>query len=160
MIDLAFHTDFYTDNDIEGLFRVGKDLSFVQKENGYDSKTNIIPPDLSKTLSFVLDKSVTVLKNKSGFFRKPYNCKIQSEAFSSINEWCFFVCFEKTTFNLYRHKSGATNIMQNREPNFNYLPDWDYYMNILLEPNQGVFFRPWMYYSLENGLIQYFKINI
>jgi len=36
--------------------------------------------------------------------------------------------------------------------------EWDIYTNILLEPNQGVIFRPWLFHSIENGLVQYYRL--
>ena len=86
------------------------------------------------------------------------NCIIHFEAFDSLNEWCFVVALERTTFNLYHHVSGAKSALDGYKFNYRNLFEWDYDVNILLQPNQGIFFRPWLFHSLENGIIQYYKI--
>jgi len=36
--------------------------------------------------------------------------------------------------------------------------EWDVCVNIRLEANQGVIFRPWLFHSIEDGLVQYYRL--
>jgi len=36
--------------------------------------------------------------------------------------------------------------------------EWDVCVNIRLEQNQGVIFRPWLFHSVEDGIVQYYRL--
>ena len=159
ILKLIHADNFFIKEEVEKLKNVVDSLTFVDKEYGLEiDHFNLLTPGIDKTFSDVLNQKLTIDEEKSGIFRKPMNCIIHFEAFDSLNEWCFVVALERTTFNLYHHVSGAKSALDGYKFNYRNLFEWDYDVNILLQPNQGIFFRPWLFHSLENGIIQYYKI--
>ena len=53
----------------------------------------------------------------------------------------------------------SMNISKSIFVNYQDFRDWDYHTNILLEPNEGVIFRPWLFHSLEEGLVQVYRLK-
>lgn len=159
------HADnFFMEDHIKKLNLISQSLSFVEKEYGLEVEHfNLTFPDLDPIFSKLVGEEVTVDDERSGIFRKPTNCLIHFESFETMNEWCFIVALEKTTFNLFNHleKFGVVNArsaLDGYRWNYRNMFEWDIYTNILLEPNQGVIFRPWLFHSLENGLVQYYRL--
>jgi hypothetical protein len=37
--------------------------------------------------------------------------------------------------------------------------EWDLKTNYLLDPGQGILFRPWLFHSFDTGLIQMFRLR-
>jgi hypothetical protein len=128
---------------------------------------NVIFPGIEDVFSRMLGEKITLDKKRSGIFRKPIRL-IHFEDFESLNEWCFVIALQKTTFNIYHHvkdirhhgygEVDSRNALEGYEHNYKNLFEWDVVTNVILEPNQGVFFRPWCFHSLENGLIQYYRL--
>lgn len=159
------HADnFFLDGESEKLLAIGQHLPYVEKEYGLEvDQFNLTFPELDPIFSRLVGEEVTVDEERSGIFRRPMNCRIHFESFKSLNEWCFIIALEKTTFNLYNHLESfgvvnARSALDGYQWNYNNLFEWDYYTNILLEPNQGVIFRPWLFHSLENGIVQYYRL--
>lgn len=154
------HADnFFRPEAIASLVSISRGLTFVDKEYGKEVENfNLVFPDLDDMFSKLVGESVTVDDDRSGVFRRPDNCLIHFEGFDSTDEWCFIVALENTTFNLYHHLSGAESALDGYHFNYRNLFEWDYDVNILLKPNQGVIFRPWLFHSVENGLVQYYRL--
>jgi hypothetical protein len=77
-----------------------------------------------------------------------------------MQEWIFILALEPTTFNLYHHLSGAKTALDEYKFDYNNLFDWDIHTNILLEPNQGIIFRPWLFHSLTHQrLVQLYRLK-
>jgi hypothetical protein len=165
MVKLIHADGFFAPGDAEKYARVVDGLPFVNKPYGQEiDNFNMIFRGIEPVLSRVLGERVIVDHKKSGVFRRPIDC-IHFEEFDSLDEWCFIVALERSTFNLYHHlRDGQYGQVDSRSAldgwqyNYRNLFEWDYHTNILLEPNQGIFFRPWMFHSLENGLIQYYRL--
>lgn len=159
MIKLIHADKFYKDEDAQKLYNIISHLPFVEKEYGLEvDNFNLTFPDLSDVFSEHLGQPVIVDEERSGIFRKPMNCVIHFESFDSPDEWCFLIALEPTTFNTYHHLSGAENALEGYKFNYRNLFEWDYDVNIQLKPNQGVFFRPWIFHSIENGIVQYYRL--
>jgi hypothetical protein len=143
---------------------ISKSLPFIDKEYGLEvDQFNLTFPGLDPIFSKLVGEEVTVDDERSGIFRKPTNCLIHFESFDTLNEWCFIIALERTTFNLYNHLESfgvvnARSALDGYRWNYRNMFEWDYYTNILLEPNQGVIFRPWLFHSIENGLVQYYRL--
>jgi len=161
------HADgFYKEQEATSCFHVVRNLQYVEREYGLEIPDfQLIFPNLEPVFSRMLGEEVQIDQEKSGVFRKPIRC-IHFESFENLNEWCFVIALQPTTFNIYYHlKPGggyrefdAKTALDGHR--FNYLNyfEWDYVTNILLESNQGIFFRPWIFHSMEDGIIQYFKL--
>lgn len=159
------HADnFFMKEEVERLLTIGQHLPYVEKEYGLEvDQFNLTFPGLDPIFSKLVGEEVMVDEERSGIFRKPTNCLIHFESFNSFDEWCFIIALERTTFNLYNHleKFGVVNArsaLDGYKWNYRNMFEWDYYTNILLEPNQGVIFRPWLFHSLENGIVQYYRL--
>ncbi len=165
MIKLIHADDFFKPEEVNNLVNVAYGLKekFVEKEYGYELEHfNLTFPNLDEMFSKIVNESVMVDEERSGIFRRPMNC-VHFESFDSLNEWCFIIALERTTFNLYHHlesfgKVNSKSALEGYQFNYRNLMEWDYYTNIRLEPNQGVIFRPWLFHSLEDGLVQYYRL--
>ncbi len=160
MIKLLQADNFFSDEDASKLYHVVNNLPFVEKEHGEEIENfNLVIPNLDSTFSKLLAEEVKVDEENSGIFRRP-NLNIHFESFDSLSDWIFIVALESTTFNLLYHvKSKAKSALEEYRLNYRNFIEWDYYTNILLEPNQGLIFRPWLFHSLQNGIIQVYKLR-
>lgn len=160
MVKVIHADNFLPAEDVDKLFAIATSLKFEQGEYGQEVKNfNLVQPGMEPVFSRVLGETVCVDEETSGVFRRTMNC-IHFEGFDSLNEWCFIVALENhVSFNIYKHKSGADSALVNHRFNYRNLFEWDYYCNFELNKNQGVFFRPWLFHSINNGVVQYYKLK-
>ncbi len=169
MVKLIHADGFFPPGDAEKYSAVVQGLNFVEKEYGYELENfNMILPNIEPILSKVLGERISVDGARSGIFRKPISNLVHFESFDSLNEWCFIVALEKTTLNLHYHLStpgdgevsgaDAWSALDGYKFNYRNIFEWNIHTNIVLRPNQGVFFRPWVFHSLEDGLVQYYRL--
>lgn len=156
----VLHTDNYFAKDtVQQLYNIAINSNFVEHEHGKQIPNfNLIQPGIEDVLSTVVGESLIVDEENSGIFRIP-KLNIHFEGFDSPDEWCFAIALEKCTFNVYHHLSGAKNALEEYRFNYQNLLEWDYHTNILLEPNQGIFFRPWIFHSFNGGLIHQYRLK-
>jgi hypothetical protein len=164
MVKMIHADEFFPAGDTERCVAVVKDVPFSEKSYGYELENfNMVLSGVEPVLSRVLGERVIVEHKRSGIFRKPFNNIIHFEDFNSLNEWCFIVALEPNTLNLYHHKDQQGNIdaktaLDNWNFNYRNLFEWDLHTNVLLEANQGVFIRPWVFHSLDSNLVQYYRL--
>jgi len=133
-------------------------LSYKQFEFGKEIEDfNLVPAGSDELFSNILGKTIKI-DPESGIFRIP-DFFIHFESFTSSNDWLFVVALESSTFNIYEHQSGAKTALDGYKFNYQNLFEWDLTVNHLLEPGQGIFFRPWLFHSFDKGLIQMFRLN-
>jgi hypothetical protein len=170
MVQLIHANGFFPNNDAENLKNLSDGLQFVESSHGMEVQNfNLIFPDSELIFHKVLGERVIVDTKKSGVLRKPNNNLIHFEEFETTDEWCFIVALEKTTVNFWYHIDPTQSLGELGEPNaktvfdgykFNYrnLFEWKIHTNIILETNQCLFYRPWVFTSLESGVIQYYRL--
>lgn len=170
MVKLIHADDFFPEEDVGNLRNAVADLNFVQKPYGREiDNFNLIYPDIEIIFKNVLGERVIVDPYRSGVIRKPYNNAIHFEHFNSPDEWCFLVALERTTINLWHHidpdgkmgeleKATTTDARMGVDYDYKNLFEWKIHTNILLEPNQALFIRPWLFHSLESGMVQYYRL--
>jgi len=160
LIKLLQADNFFNESDVAKLYNIANNLPFIEKEYGHEiDNFNFVIPGLDPIFSKLLGEEVTVDEDKSGIFRRPM-FGIHFESFESPNDWIFIIALEKTTFNLYHHLSGAQSALDGYHFNYKNFFEWDYHTNILLEPNQGIIFRPWLFHSMnDQGLIQVYRLK-
>lgn len=154
--------DFYTVEEGIMLSKVILPLlQYQENDFGQDLQNfNMVPPDANEIFSKVLNTNIAVDIDKSGVFRIPNASGfIHFEEFESNKDWLFVVAIDNTTFNVFEHKSGAKNAMEGYQFAYRNLFEWNLKTNIILEPGQGIFFRPWLFHSFTSGLIQIFKLK-
>jgi len=164
------HADgFFPENEAENCCAVVRSLNFVDKPYGKElERFSLILPGMDPIFSKMLGEEVVIDESRSGIFRKPLNLIVRFEDFRSLNEWCFVVALEKTSFNIYQHvkdirynenlEIDAKTVLDGHEFNYRNFFEWDIVTSVILEPNQGIFFRPWCFHSFEDGLIQYYRL--
>lgn len=163
------HADgFFKPGECEAMANTVRDLRFVDKPYGKEMENfSIVLPGIAPIFSKMLGEEVEVVEAESGIFRKPLDTVIHYEHFDSLDEWCFVVALEHNTLNFFHHlKRGgqygeidAKTVLDGHQFNYRNMFEWHLHSNILLEPNQGVFFRPWLFHSLQDGLVQYYRLK-
>lgn len=151
---------FYPEEKAKNIALVANALNFVETEYGKEILNfNMVPGDADELFSSVLNKPVTVIKENSGVFRIP-SLFIHFESFDSQCDWLFVVALEQSTFNVFEHQSGAVTALDGyKDFSYRNLFEWDLMVNYILKPGQGVFFRPWLFHSFDQGLIQTFRLR-
>jgi hypothetical protein len=166
VVKLIHADNFFPGDDANRLLMISRNLNFVEKQYGLEiDNFNLVFPGLDPVFSKVVGEEITVDEPRSGIFRRPMNCIIHFEEFDSLDEWCFIIALEPTTFNLYNHledgpmsKVNARSALDGYKFNYRNLFEWDVCVNIRLEQNQGVIFRPWLFHSIEDGIVQYYRL--
>ena len=149
---------FYTIEQATTLVAATFNLQYTPNEFGSQvDNFNMLAPDFSETISAIIGADL-VADEDSGVFRLPQNF-IHFEGFDSTNEWVFVVALQQSTFNVFEHKSGAVTALQGHAHNYRDLFEWDLKINYVLEPGQGVLFRPWLFHSFNSGQIQVFRLR-
>lgn len=158
---------FFKPGESEAMASVVRGLNWTEKIYGQEIENfSIILPNIAPVFSKMLGEEVEVDEKHSGVFRKPMDNIVHFEHFDSLNEWCFVVALEKNTLNFFHHlkkdgafgETDAKTVLDGYQFNYRNLFEWDLHTNILLEPNQGVFFRPWLFHSLQDGIVQYYRL--
>jgi hypothetical protein len=151
--------DFYTADQANNIANTVLSLKYTETEFGQEiDNFNMIPADADDLFSGVVGKSMQVIEENSGVFRIP-KLFIHFEGFDSVKDWIFVVALQDTTFNLFEHHSGSTSALSGYQFNYQNLFEWDLTVNYQLQPGQGIFFRPWLFHSFSNGLIQTFRLR-
>lgn len=169
MVHLIHADGFFPEEAINYYVNCVRGLQFQETDYGLEIPNfNMIFPRSEPLLSYVLGERIIIDHKRSGVFRQPINNTIHFESFDSLNEWSFIIALEQTTLNLWYHlkESGmgeagepdAWSALEGWKFNYRNLMDWNIHTNIVLRPNQGVFIRPWVFRSLQNGLIQYYRL--
>lgn len=164
------HADgFFPKGEAEAAWAVVHNLPFAERDYGGEIENfNLVLPGIDGVFSQMLGEEIEVDRPRSGIFRRPINCIVHFESFDSLNEWCFVVALERTTFNIYHHvkdirhndygQVDAKTALDGYEFNYRNFFEWDVVTNVILEANQGVFFRPWCFHSFEDGVVQYYRL--
>lgn len=159
MVKVLQSDGFFNPNDVEHLYNVASSMEFVPFELGKEVKDfNLVQPGIDEILSKVVGEKLLIDEQNSGKLIRP-NHHIHFEGFDNPNEWCFAVALEKCTFNVYYHLSGAKTALDGYRFNYQNMFEWDYHTNILLEPNQGIFYRPWVFHSFDGGLLYHNRLK-
>jgi hypothetical protein len=133
-------------------------LQYVEKEFGKEIENfNLVSPDADELFTNILGTKIEVDKD-SGIFRIPNNL-IHFEGFDNTNEWIFAVALQDCIFNVFEHKDGSTNALQNYKHNYRNLFEWDHKINYQLGRGDGILFRPWLFHSFDTGQIQIFRLK-
>jgi len=149
---------FYTAESAQQISTAIFNLPYESSEFGQEVPNfNMVSPEANEMFSSVLNKKVTV-DQQSGVFRLPAHF-IHFEDFASPKDWLFVVALQNSTFNIYEHQTGAETALENYKFRYKNLFEWNLMVNHLLKPGQGVFFRPWLFHSFDQGLIQIFRLQ-
>jgi hypothetical protein len=150
---------YYTAEQANNLTAATWDLPFQTTEFGDEIQNfNMVAADADAVFSQVLHKPVQVDLKTSGIFRRP-RLFVHFESFTTPGDWIFVVAVQPSMFNIYHHASGAKSALDGYNFDYRMMFGWDLTVSYLLEPGQGVFFRPWQFHSFDTGLIQTFRMT-
>ena len=150
---------FFSQDEAIHIADITRNLTFVNHDFGGEIENfNMIPENANELFSNIIGSDLIVDEDVSGIIRRP-NFFIHFENFQNTNEWIFAVALEQSTFNVYEHQSGATTALNGYKFKYLNLFEWDLQINYILKPGQGILFRPWLFHSFDNGLIQMFRLQ-
>jgi hypothetical protein len=151
--------DFYTQEEALKLNSVVCNLKYEESELGKEIKDfNLIPEDIDKTFSNILNTNIITKKEISGVFKYPYSF-IHFESFETNNEWIFVVALDETMLNIYENKNGPKTALDEYKLQYRNLHEWDLIVSYMLKPGQAIMFRPWLFHSFSGGLVQQFRLE-
>lgn len=159
-IKLVSVDGFYNEEEASRLCSIAKSLQFVEKDLGYEIENfNMVPENADQLFSTMFNTELMVIDDRSGVFRIPKNF-IHFEGFDTPNEWLFVCALEKSFLTIYEHlDSGAKHALDKYQLAYRDMLQWDYQAQHQLSPGQGVLFRPWLFHSMDHGLVQLFRLR-
>lgn len=150
---------FFSKEEAIHLANITYNLHYTPHEFGLQiDNFNMVPENANELFSNVLGTKIEVDEDNSGIFRKSENF-IRFEHFENSNEWVFAVALQQSTFNIFEHQSGARSALDGYKYNYRNLFEWDHKVNYQLDPGHGILFRPWLFHSFNDGLIQIFRLR-
>lgn len=150
---------FYTEEEGHRLWNIAWDLQFIPHEFGEQiDQFNMVPEGANTMFSKILNTNIEVDEDNSGVFRRPQRF-IHFEGFEGTNEWVFAVALQPSTFDVFEHQSGAQSALDGYKYNYRNYFEWNHLINYQLKPGQGILFRPWLFHSFDNGMIQLFRLK-
>jgi hypothetical protein len=168
MVKLIHADTFFKEKEVHQLRWAIEGCQYVESEYGLEIPNfQLIFKDIDKIFTKVVGEKVEVIEELSGKFKRPVKY-IHFENFNSLDEWSFVVALQDTTFNLYHHvedykkdpfKVDAKSALDGYQFQYFNIFDWKPVTTIELEANQGLFFRPWLFHSLDGGLVQYYRMK-
>lgn len=160
LIKLITVDGFFDQAEATRLCSVAKSLSFAEREFGYEIEHfNMVPENADELFSGVFGTRMVVDEERSGVFRMPKHF-IHFEGFDVVNEWIFACALERSFLTVYEHlETGAKSALDRHDLNYRDMLQWDYQAQHQLSPGQGVLFRPWLFHSMDCGLVQLFRLR-
>ena len=168
MVKLIHADNFFKGDEAEQCRWALEGMQFVEGNYGMEIPNfQMVFSGVDEAFSHAVGEKLTVVKEDSGKFKRPFR-SIHFESFDGLNEWCFVIALQRTTFNIYHHVKDysvdidivdAKSALEGYQFNYKNLFEWKVNTNIELEPNQGVFFRPWCFHSLDGGMVQYYRLK-
>jgi hypothetical protein len=151
---------FFSSEEASRLCSIARSLQFQEKEFGHEIEHfNLVPDSADELFSSVFNTAIEVDQERSGVFRVPRHF-IHFESFDSINEWIFVCALERSFLTIYEHiESGSKTALDKYDLNYRDMLGWDYQAQHQLSPGQGVLFRPWLFHSMDCGLVQIFRLR-
>jgi len=140
----------------------------IYKDNIYGSEIpdfNQYDSDFDKFISTSLGEDLRSTKN-SGLFRKPYG-DIHFEMFDHNLKYIFALVMSDMDFKTYKYIDGGYNSaidMDNNIESFDMesckdISKWEETAIIKLKAGDGICFRPWLWHSMSESLLQIFYVE-
>ena len=159
MLTKIIHIDDFFADDVTEIYNTVATLQFTEHEFGNEIENfSLVFPDIENVFSRVLNEPISLYENRSGIFREPYGF-IHFEGFNYVTDWCLAIAIKETTFNVFEHHSGARTALDEYRHNYRDLFAWDLKTNIVMKPNNCLFFRPWLFHSFIGGLTQMYYLK-
>lgn len=126
----------------------------------------LVPQGIETGFSQILNTNICLGKN-SGCFRKPYDF-VHFENFEPKSFFLAVIALDKTKFCTYRHKEkNYSQVIEVKEKiedfitqNCNNKDAWDITCQVNMSPGDMVLVKPWIWHSLEGGIVNMFYLDI
>ena len=159
LVKLITVDGFLTEEQAINLTNTVRNLQYTEKDFGKEIENfNLVSPDADQLFSTIINTNIKVDEDRSGVFRFP-QLFVHFEEFDSMNEWVFAVALQPSTFNIYENLNGPKTALDGYQLGYRDMFQWDVTTNYLLQPGQGILFRPWLFHSFDSGLIQIFRLT-
>ena len=169
VINYIHARDYFPEKEIEHIRPLVDDVSWVDKKFGKEMEHfNLIFEDIDIVLGKMTGDIVEIDKPNSGTLRRTLHEVIHFEDFLDLNDWRFVVALDENEFKTYAHKDGYKSILDyikdetEEKPFLDYLKKEDWYeeATIKMNPNDVLFYRPWIFHSFQEGVLHYYKLKV
>lgn len=169
VINYIHARDYFPKGEIEHLRPLVEDVSWVDKKFGKEMEHfNLIFKDIDVVLGKMTGDLVEIDRKNSGTLRRTLHEIIHFEDFEDLNDWRFIVSLDKNEFKTYIHKDGYKSMIdyikdeskEKSELDFINKNDWEVEATIKMNPNDVLFYRPWLFHSFQDGILHYYKLIV
>jgi hypothetical protein len=169
VINYIHARDYFPKGEIEQLRPLVEDVSWVDKKFGKEMEHfNLIFKDIDVVLGKMTGDLVEIDRKNSGTLRRTLHEVIHFEDFEDLNDWRFVVSMDKNEFKTYIHKDGYKSMIDyiknksEEKPLLDFINknDWEEEATIKMNPNDVLFFRPWVFHSFQDGVLHYYKLKV
>jgi len=169
VINYIHARDYFPKGEIEQLRPLVEDVSWVDKKFGKEMEHfNLIFKDIDVVLGKMTGDLVEIDRKNSGTLRRTLHEVIHFEDFEDLNDWRFVVSMDKNEFKTYIHKDGYKSMIDyikdesEEKPSLDFINknDWEEEAMIKMNPNDVLFFRPWVFHSFQDGVLHYYKLKV
>lgn len=160
VLSYIYAKNFWQEGDADKFKTVISNLKFVPKQYGHEiDDFNMTDPELDMVFSEMLGDWIEMKEKQSGIFRIPYS-GIHFEDFNSLNEWRFIVALEDNQFTIFNHKSGVQDARKGYNFDYKNSLEWTIDSIVSIKKNDCLFYRPWVFHSLEPKPVYYYKLMV
>lgn len=169
VINYIHARDYFPSHEIDELRPLLDDVNWIDNKFGKEMENfNIIFQDIDIILGKMVGDLVEIDKKNSGTLIKPYYEIIHFEDFKDLNDWRFIVALDKNEFKTYTHKSGYKSMIdyvkdtaeEKTNLDFTDVDQWEEESIIKMNPNDVLFYRPWIFHSFQDGILHYYKLKV
>ena len=169
VINYIHARDYFPKGEIEQLRSLVDDVSWVDKKFGKEMEHfNLIFKDIDIVLGKMTGDLVEIDRKNSGTLRRTLHEVIHFEDFEDLNDWRFVVSMDKNEFKTYIHKGGYKSMLDyikdesEEKPDLDFINknDWEEEAKIKMNPNDVLFYRPWVFHSFQDGVLHYYKLKV
>lgn len=169
VINYIHARDYFPAHEIDQIRPLVDDVNWVDKKFGKEMEHfNLIFKDIDIVMGKMIGDLVEIDKKQSGILRRTIHEVIHFEDFIDTNDWRFVVALDKNEFRTFTHISGYKSMLdyikdeQENKPllNFDNREEWEEESVIKMNPNDVLFFRPWVFHSFQEGVLHYYKLKV
>lgn len=161
--------DYFPPGEIEQFRPWIEHVNWIPMKFGHEIENiHLIFPNIDVIMGKMVGDFLEVDRSASGTFRRTLPGIIHFEDFDSLDDWRFVVACDANMFKTYSHVHGYKHHLEyvadesEGKPELAYLDDtqWKEEAMIKMQPNDVLFYRPWLYHSFQDGILHYYKLKV
>lgn len=169
VINYIHARDYFPKGEIEAFRPLVEDVHWVDTKFGKQmAHWNMIFKDIDLVLGKMVGDLVEIDRPNSGTLWRPLHEIIHFEDFENLDDWRFVVAMDTNEFKTYVHKSGWKSFLdfvndpdpEKAMPNYTDPDEWHLETFVRLNPNDVLFYRPWIWHSFQSGVLHYYKLKV